>query len=82
MYKYLLELIKRKSKVQGKNMSCERVLNFSQWKTFSENYKPIRVSLWLVYKFTKNNCPLRLFSEFIQIQKRYPTFLDKISVLT
>ena len=25
-----LELIKRRSKVQGKNMSCERALNFDQ----------------------------------------------------
>ena len=24
-------------------MSCERGLNFDQWKTFSENHKPIRV---------------------------------------
>ena len=40
--KYLLELIKRKPKVQEKNMSCECVLNFDQWKTFSENYKPMR----------------------------------------
>ena len=42
--KCLLEL-KRRSKVQEKNMSCERGLNFDQWKTFSENYKPMRV--WL-----------------------------------
>ena len=45
--KYLLELIKRRSKVQEKNMSCERALNFDQWKTFSENYKPMRIWLWL-----------------------------------
>ena len=38
--KYLLELIKRRSKVQEKNMSYELALNFDQWKTFSENYKP------------------------------------------
>ena len=38
-----LELIKRRSKVQEKNMSCERVLNFDQLKTFFENYKPMRV---------------------------------------
>ena len=38
--------------------------------------------LWLVYKFNDNNCLLRLFSEFIQTQKRYPTSLDKISILT
>ena len=63
-------------------MSCERVLNFDQWKIFSENYKPMRVWLWLVYRFTENNCRLRLFPEFIQTQKRYPTSPDKISMLT
>ena len=62
-------------------MSCERALNFDQWKTFSENYKPIRVWLWLVYKFTENYCSLQLFPEFIQAQKRYPTSLDKIRIL-
>ena len=49
-----LELIKRRSKVQQKNMSCDCALNFDQWKAFSENYKPMRVWLWLVYKFTEN----------------------------
>ena len=38
-----LELIKRRSKVQGKNMSCDRALNFDPRKIFSENYKPMRV---------------------------------------
>ena len=51
IYKYLLELIKTNSKVQEKNMSCEAV-NFDQWKTFSEKYKPIRVWLRLFYQFT------------------------------
>ena len=78
----LLKLTKRTSKIQEKNMSCERALNFDQWKILSESYKPMRVWLWLVYKFTKNLCRLRLFSEFIQTQKRYPTFLDKIRILT
>ena len=50
----ILKLIKRRSKVQEKNMSCERALKFVQWKTFSENYKPMRVWLWFVYKFTEN----------------------------
>ena len=36
-----LELIKRRSKVQGKNMSCERALNFDQWRTF-----PKTISQW------------------------------------
>ena len=61
-------------------MSCEHALNFDQWKTFSENFKPIRVWLWLIYKFTENSCRSRLFSEFIQTQRRYPTSLDKISI--
>ena len=30
MYKCLLKLIKRRSNVQEKNMSCERALNFDQ----------------------------------------------------
>ena len=77
-----LELIKRRSKVQEKNISCERALNFDQWETFSKNYKPMRVWLRLVYKFFENYCRLRLFSEFIQIQKRYSTSLDKARVLT
>ena len=32
---------------------------------------------WLVCKFTENYCRLRLFFEFIQTQKRYPTFITK-----
>ena len=76
-----LQLIKR-SKVQEKNMSCERALNFDQILTFSENCKPRRVSLWLVYKFIENYCRLRLLSEIIQTQKRYPTSLGKIGILT
>ena len=36
-------------------MLCEPALNFDQSKIFFENCKPIRVWLWTVYKFTKNN---------------------------
>ena len=75
-------LIGRRSKVQEKKMSCERALNFDQLKTFSENYEPMRVCLWLVYKFTENSQIYRLFSQFIQNQKRYPTSLDKMRSLT
>ena len=39
---------------------CECALNFSQWQTFSEKYKPTRVSLWIVYQITANNCRSRL----------------------
>ena len=80
MYKCLRELIKRRSKVQEKYMSCERALNFDQWKSFSKKYKLVRVWLWLAYKFTENNCCLRLSTEFIQTQKKYPTCLDKINI--
>ena len=41
--KYLLELIKRKSKILVKIMLLKCALSFDHWKTFSENYKPIRV---------------------------------------
>ena len=41
--KSLLVLIKKRLKAQEKNMSCERALNFDQWKIFSENYEPMRV---------------------------------------
>ena len=81
LWEYLLELIKRRSKVQEKNMPCEGSLNFDQWKTFSENCKPIKFLLQFGYKFTQNNCRSRLFSKFIQTQKRYPTSLDKIRIL-
>ena len=77
-----LELIKRRTKFQEKNMSCERVLNFHQWKTFSKNCQPMGVWLWFVYKFTEDFCHSRLFSEFIQTQKRYPISLDKLRILT
>ena len=53
---------------------------FCKWKTFSKNYKSIKHWLYLVYKFNKNNCRLRLSSEFVQTEKRYPASLDKISV--
>ena len=62
-------------------MSCERALNFDQWKTFSENYEPMRTWFWSAYKSTENHCRSWLFSKFIQTQKRYPTSLDKISIL-
>ena len=58
---YVLELIKRRSKVHQKNVSRERPVN-------------------LVYKIIHNNCCFRLFDEFIQTQKRYPTSLDKITI--
>ena len=71
-------LNKRRSKVEEKNMSYECALNFDQRKTFSGNYKPMRLWLWLVYKITENYYRSRLFSEFIQTQKRYTTSLDNI----
>ena len=77
-----LESIKRRSKVQKSNMSCERALNSDQWKPFSEYSKPIRLWLWLIYKYTDNYCCSRLFSEFIETQRRYPTSLDKMCILT
>ena len=79
--KYLLASIKR-SKVHERNISRERAWNFDQWKTFSENYKAVRVWLWLVCKITKNNCRSRILAKFPQTIKNYPTFLNKLSILT
>ena len=63
-------------------MSCKHVLNIDLSKTFSENYEPIRILAWLLYKFIGNNCHLRLSSKFIQTQKRFSNSLDKTSILT
>ena len=79
LHKYIQ--IKRRSKVQEKNMSCDRALNFDQSKIFFENYKPMRVLLWLVYKFTKNCQIYRLFLR-VHSNSRYPNSLDKICILT
>ena len=76
----LLGLIKRRSKAQEKNISCQRALNFDQLKKNSGNYKPMRVSLWLAYKFTENYCRLRIV--FIQTKKRYLSSFDKMRILT
>ena len=76
-----LELIKKRPKVKEKNTSCERVFNFDKGKTFSEKYKPMRVWLWLVYKFTENYCRSWLFTDFIQTQKRCSTSHDKMRIL-
>ena len=77
--KYLLELIKIRSKNQEKNMPCERRLNFDQWKKFSENYKPMRVWLWLVDKFNDNYCRLRLFClRSFKLRRKYVPNLKAI----
>ena len=59
-YTISLELFKRRSKVQKKECH-ERALNFGQWKTFSENYKPMRVWLSLVYKICHKLLSLATF---------------------
>ena len=51
-----LQLIKRRSKVQ--ESSCERALNFDQWKTFSENYKPMELDYGLFTNYPRlSNLP-------------------------
>ena len=42
----------------------------------------MRLRLWRIYKFTYENCRLRLFSELVQSQKSYSTCTDKIGILT
>ena len=84
MYKYLLELIKRRPNVQEKNMSCERALNFDQWKLFSKKYDPKRVYKWLVHKFTENNIACNFYPSLkvasYHPQKRYLTTLNERSI--
>ena len=58
-------LIKRSSKVHKKNM-----LNFDQLEAFSENYKPIRVWLWIFYKITVSNCCLLTLLPLLQSVKK------------
>ena len=60
-----------------KGMSCERALNFDQWKTFSENYEPMRVWLWFVYKLlriivARHFSPQKEVS-YLTWQNTYPT---------
>ena len=45
-------------KEDQKKAQCERVLNFYQWKPFSEIYKPVRVFVCFVYKIPRGNCRL------------------------
>ena len=40
---------------------------------FSKNYKPLRNSLWLIYKITKNNDRFQLFAEFVPTKEMYLT---------
>ena len=75
--RYLPGLIKRRSNIQEKSMSCERALSLNQWKTFPENHMAICLQIYL---------ELLSLATFIQIhseeeevtQKRYPSSLDKI----
>ena len=50
MYRYLRELIERRSNVQEKNMSSERALNFDQWKILSKNYKILIMAFLQIYR--------------------------------
>ena len=58
-------------------MSCECALNFDKWKTFSESYKPMRVWLWLVYKFTKNFCRFHFSQSSLNLKRGIPPLLKK-----
>ena len=64
---------KRRSKVPEKNMSCECALNFDQWITFSENYNPMKVWLWLVYKIYRELLLLVTFLRVHSNSKELPT---------
>ena len=72
---------KRYTRVNWKEIKISRKeyvtwTSFKVWqiKTFSESYSAMEIWLGLAYKIIKKSC-------FIQTQKRYPTSLDKISIL-
>ena len=71
----------KKIKSSRKNMSYERAFESDQWKTFSENYKPMRVWLWLAYKIYRELLSLATFLRvhsnskevsYLSWQNRYP----------
>lgn len=55
---------------------------FRTVKSVSVNNNLIRLWLWLFKKIAENNSCSRYFAEFIQPQKRCPTILDKVRILT
>ena len=57
-------------------MSQKSTLNFDQWETLYAQKNTF------TKKITENNCHLGYFADFIQTQKRYPTSLGKIGILT
>ena len=77
-----LKLIEKISRVQEKNIHVSVLWALTNEKRNSKKLKPMRVWLWLVYKYTKNCQIYRLYSEFIQTKKKYLSSLKKISILT
>ena len=57
-------------------MSQKSTLNFDQRETLYAQKNTF------AKKITENNCHLGYFADFIQTQKRYPTSLGKIGILT
>ena len=76
-----LKLIEKISIVQEKNIHGNVLWVLTNEKK-KKKLKPMRVWLWLVYKYTKKCQIYRFFSEFIQTKKKYPSSLRKIRILT
>ena len=72
IFTYNISLNKRRSKVQENNISCKRALNFDQRKTFSKNYKPMRVWVWLLYKIYRELLSLATFLPVHSSSKEVP----------
>ena len=79
--KYLLELIKRRPKVQEQNMPFERGLNFDQWKTFSENYKQWEFDYGLFTNLMRIIIPHDFSPSSFKLKRGNPTSPDKIRTL-
>ena len=87
--KDLLLLIKRRSKVHQKNEPCEHTLNFDKWKTFTENYKPMKIMVCLQNKLAiyplhkKWSFPLKISSVNVtkqQFSTDLVTFTEEILI--
>ena len=66
----------------SKYASREGAWCFNLWKAFSENSRPIMVCYGLFTKIPKLIVVHDFFGEFIQTQERYPTYINKMSILT
>ena len=67
---YLFHHYSEKTKVNKEKLKSSFSLNFDQLEAFSENYKLIRVWLWIFYKITVSSCCLLTLLPLLQSVKK------------